>query len=123
VPGGFFAELFDLRAGYGPPVEDLPKPYEWGDEETARSRLEGLASHVDFERHAIEWVAESAEAFEEEQMATVPTYAAAKAALPADRFEEMRRETAAVAARWNSAEDGGLRLEWEYLVTVARKRG
>jgi hypothetical protein len=56
-------------------------------------------------------------------MDTVPTMAAARAGLPAERYEELRAEIAAFIADRNMAGDGSFRLEAEYAVIVARKPG
>ena len=35
----------------------------------------------------------------------------------------MARQTLELLARWNRADDGSLRIDSEYLIVVARKRG
>src|ERR671914_765808 len=49
-----------------PPEPDLVPSERWGDEATARERLEPLFARVEFERRAVEWTAESPEAFVKE---------------------------------------------------------
>jgi ubiquinone/menaquinone biosynthesis C-methylase UbiE len=123
VPGGVMADQFAIGRRYAPPQPDVPRSEEWGDEETARARLEPFASHVDYDRRTVEWRADSVEAFTENLMDTVPTMAAARAGLPAERYEELRAEIAAFTADRNMAGDGSFRLEAEYAVIVARKPG
>jgi ubiquinone/menaquinone biosynthesis C-methylase UbiE len=122
TPEGFTGELLELGRRFSPPPDDLPSPRDWGIEEIARSRLEGLASRVEAERRTLAWTAPSVEAFAE-QIETVPSYVAARATLPEADFEELRRETLALAQRWNGAADGAMSAESEYLLVVARKRG
>jgi SAM-dependent methyltransferase len=122
TPDGFFGELSALGQRFNPPPEGVGRPQEWGDEETARARLEGLASHVDVDRGAIVFTADTPEGLAAEFADNAPPYAAARAGLPAEQFDELVAETAELARRW--AEDGdGLRVEAGYLVVVARKRG
>jgi hypothetical protein len=78
---------------------------------------------VDYERHTVEWLAGSPEAFTENLIETVPTMAAARAGLPADRFEQLRSEIADFVNDRNMADDGSFRLVAEYAVIVARKPG
>ena len=122
TPDGFVGQVMALGQRYAPPAEGVPAPQEWGDEETARGRLEGLAGHVEVERAAIVFDNESPEAFAEEMASTAPSYAAARASLPAERFEQLCAETAQLARDWGGG-DGPLAIEAEYLVIVARKRG
>src|ERR687891_329636 len=49
TPEGFFGRLQVLVQGFAPLPDGLPLPQEWGDEETARARLDGLAGHVEFQ--------------------------------------------------------------------------
>jgi SAM-dependent methyltransferase len=123
VPDGFFAALFALGRSFLPPPPDAPLPHQWGDEATARSRLEGLASHVECERHTLHWTAASPEGFAAVEVDAAPTYAAAREALSEQQFDELIGQTVELAKRWNEADDGSVRIGADYLVTVARKRG
>jgi SAM-dependent methyltransferase len=123
VPDGVFARLFALARRFSPPPEGLPLPEEWGDEGTARARLEGLAAHVECERRTLTWTGASPEALEAELMETSPAYVAARQALTGEQFEELRAGTLDLLRELNAADDGSVRLETEYLVIVARKRG
>jgi ubiquinone/menaquinone biosynthesis C-methylase UbiE len=120
---GFFGELSALGQRFNPTPPGLGRPQEWGDEGTARSRLEGLAAHVEIERGAISFTTESPEALAAEFADNAPPYAAARAGLPAEQFEELVSATEELARRWGEGGDGGLRVEAGYLIVVARKRG
>ena len=123
VPGGVFAELFALGRRFAPGPAGAPKSEDWGDEATVHERLDGLAATVECARSVLSWTAESPEALVDELADSAPSYAAARQALPAERFEQLRAETLALARRHNSARDGTLRIDAEYLITVARRRG
>jgi SAM-dependent methyltransferase len=123
VPGGVMADQFEIGRRYGPPQPDVPRSEEWGDEETARARFDAFASHVDYERHTVEWRGDSPEAFTENLIETVPSMAAARAGLPADRWEQLRGEMADFVHDRNMADDGSFRIVAEYAVIVGRKPG
>jgi ubiquinone/menaquinone biosynthesis C-methylase UbiE len=120
---GALAELFALGRSFAPIDPDLLPSELWGDEAIARERLEPVAERVDFELHALRWTAESPEAFLAEFRESAPTMAAARRALPPERFEELSRLQLELLERWNAASDGSLLLEPEYVVIVARRRG
>jgi ubiquinone/menaquinone biosynthesis C-methylase UbiE len=120
---GFFGELSALGQRYNPTPAGLGRPQEWGDEATARERLEGLAARVEVDRGVIAFTADSAEALATEFADNAPPYVAARVALPAEQYDELIRETAELARRWGEPAEGGLRVEAGYLVIVARKRG
>jgi len=122
-PDGFFGALQLLGQRFTPPPEGVGRPQEWGDEATARARLEPLAARVECERGAVVLSAESAEALAAEFAGNAPPYVAAREALPEEQFDELIRETAQLARDWGTAADDGLHVEAGYLIVVARKRG
>jgi SAM-dependent methyltransferase len=123
TPEGFFGRLQALVQRFVPLPDGLPLPQEWGDEETARARLDGLAGHVEFERPVLTLTAASPEAYADEFAATAPTFAAAKARLGEQEADELRREIAELARSWSGGGDGPISIEAQYLLIVARKRG
>jgi SAM-dependent methyltransferase len=123
TPDGVMAEQFAIGRSFAPPDPDAPRSELWGDEATARERLGPHAAHVDFERHVIRWSGESPESFAEEFIASAPTTAAARRALPPERFEELRARLHEFMVSRNVATDGSLLIEAEYVVIVARRRG
>jgi hypothetical protein len=86
-----------------------------------RERFEGLAARLEMERHSLVWEGESAEALVAEMAAGTPPMAAAKEALPPERYDDLMSEQVELVRRWGG--DGPLRIETDYIVTVARKRG
>jgi len=117
------AEMFGIGRRFAPLDPDQPPSERWGDEATARERLEPHASRVEYERRQLAWQAESPRAFLEEFSASAPTMAAARKGLPPERFEELTALMGQMLERNNESGDGSLRLEAEYAVIVARKRG
>jgi ubiquinone/menaquinone biosynthesis C-methylase UbiE len=123
APEGVMAEMFGIGRRFAPLDPDQPPSELWGDEATARERLEPLASRVEYERRQLVWQADSPQAFLDEFIATAPTLAAARQALPPERFEELSALMGDLIERNNRSGDGSLRLEAEYAVVVARRRG
>ena len=123
TPDGGMAELFEIGRQFTAPDPDQLPPERWGDEATARERLEPHAAHVELQRHALKWTADSPQAFLEDFRGSAPTMEAARRTLPGDRFEELSRLQLEVIERWNAASDGSLLLEPDYVVILARRRG
>ena len=88
-----------------------------------RARLDGLAARVECERRTLTWIADSPQSLEAELSESAPASVAARERLTAGAYAELRALTLDLLERHNRAGDGTLRLEAEYLITVARKRG
>ena len=123
TPDGVMAEMFGVGRRFAPLDPDQPPSEAWGEEATARERLEPHAARVEYERRQLVWQAESARAFLDEFTASAPTMAAARAGLPPERFEELIALMGEMLGRNNAADDGSMRIQAEYAVIVARKRG
>jgi SAM-dependent methyltransferase len=123
VPGTFTAELIAVGRKYAPADPDVPASEEWGVEETARARFQGLSASIEFGRRTLFQEAESAEVFLDEFAGTVPTFVAAREFLPDERFEGLMADTLEVVRKHAGDGSGPVRLESEYLLIVARKRG
>jgi SAM-dependent methyltransferase len=122
TPASFATAMFDIGRKYTPPPPDMPLPFEWGDEDVVRRRFDGLAATLQLQRVLLPWEAGSLEEFGKLLEAT-PPQSAARQNLPAEQYESMRAEQLELAKEWNSAQDGAVRIEAEYLISVARKRG
>jgi len=122
TPDSFASALFDIGRRYAPPPPDMPLAKEWGIEEVVRDRFEGLAATIDFRRGMLPWAADSFESLGARLEGT-PPQTAAKAGLPPDRYEAMQAEQLELAREWNAAPDGPVRIEAEYLISIARKSG
>jgi SAM-dependent methyltransferase len=120
---GFFGDLSALGQRFNPTPAGLARPQEWGDQATARARLEPLASHLEIEGGELTFTGDSPEALAAEMADSSPPYAAARAGLPPDQYEELIRDTVDLMRRWGTEDDDGLRVGVDYLIVVARKRG
>jgi SAM-dependent methyltransferase len=120
---GFFGDLSALGQRYNPTPAGLARPQEWGDEATARARLEPLASHVEIEGGTVTFTGDSPEALAAEMADSSPPYAAAREGLPSEQYEVLLRDTVDLMRKWGTEADDGVRVESDYLIVVARKRG
>jgi ubiquinone/menaquinone biosynthesis C-methylase UbiE len=122
TPESFASALFDVGRKYVPPPPDMPLAKEWGVEDVVRSRFDGHAASIDFQRRSLLWQTDSLSSLEARLEAT-PVQAAAKQNLPSEQYEAMQAEQLELARQWSSVADGQVRIEAEYLISVARKRG
>ncbi len=124
TPEGFQGQLFSRRGRYGPPLpEGVPAPSEWGREEVVRERFEGLAGTVELERRTVPFEAESPEALWSFFAENAGPAVVARKMLAADSYAEMREDGLALIREWNTAGDGSVVIDAEYLLVVARRRG
>ena len=66
---------------------------------------------------------DSPEPLPAEKADSSPPYAAAREGLPPEQYEELIRDTVDLMRRWGTDDEGRVRVESEYLIIVARKRG
>ena len=123
TPEGQVGELFRIMGRYlpAPPAYASPPPL-WGDEEHVRGLFAASPVELEFARGLNPWPFESAEhyvAFMETRYG--PTVKARDRLTAEGRWDECRAEIVAMAERRNEADDGGLLMQAEYLVTVGRK--
>jgi ubiquinone/menaquinone biosynthesis C-methylase UbiE len=118
---GYMGQMFEITRKYAPP-SDLPKALEWGAEETVRERFGDLAGSVEFQGLAVQWEADSPEDMMAGMEESVPPQVAAKQNMDPERYSAMREELVDLMRR-SGGGDGPLRIDAEYLLTVARKRG
>jgi SAM-dependent methyltransferase len=118
---GFQSEMFEALDRYAPnrPPE-LPNPRDWGEEDVVRERFDGLAGSIQVEQRMLPWEFESFAA-----MATLFRDHGPRGLddLPDDKLGALVGELQTVVERWNSADDGSIRIGAEYTLVVARKRG
>jgi ubiquinone/menaquinone biosynthesis C-methylase UbiE len=122
-PESFPGRMFDVAAEYLPRPPGLPKPVEWGVEETARARLAPHAASVEIERRVLRWEDESPAAFLDRLEASAPTQVAAKENLAPADHRAMSEGIIRLAEEFNRSTDGSLAIDAEYVLVVARKRG
>lgn len=122
TPASFASELFSVTRRYVPAPADLPLSQEWGEEATVRERFDGLAASIEFRRMSLPWAAGSPEELLR-RMDDAGPQVAARENLSPEQYERLRAEALELTERRNAADDGSMRVESEYLQTVARKRG
>jgi SAM-dependent methyltransferase len=118
---GFQSEMFEALDRYAPnrPPE-LPNPRDWGEEAVVRQRFEGLAGSIAVESRMLPWEFDSfgamAALFRDHGPRGLEE-------LPEEELAALVGELQALVERWNSADDGSVRIDAEYTLAVARKRG
>jgi len=121
VPDGTAREIFEIGRKYAPP-SDAPTHDQWGVEDTVRERFGPYANTIEMERRVLQFAADSPEAFVEHMERHSPMQVAAKEAMPADTYTQMRGDFVDLVRGWAGG-DGAFSVDAEYLVVVARKRG
>jgi SAM-dependent methyltransferase len=121
TPESALVKLFSVARRYQPIPPDMPSMEEWGNEETARERFDGLAGRVELERRSFAWEAESLDAMDA-MLADAPMSVAMRQSLDADTYEKLTAEQRQVAEGLIEG-DGPVRIDMEYLLIVARKPG
>jgi ubiquinone/menaquinone biosynthesis C-methylase UbiE len=122
TPGSKATEMFGIgrRHAPGPPPEHLSE--RWGEEDNVRAWFDGMANQLEMERRTLEWTADSPEEWVAFTERSAPPQAAARSAMPPEAYEAMRGEMLELARRWAGG-DGPVRVDVEYLLIVARRRG
>jgi 2-polyprenyl-6-hydroxyphenyl methylase/3-demethylubiquinone-9 3-methyltransferase len=122
TPDGLNGRVFRMMGEYAPRPEGIPAPVEWGTEDAVRKWFDGLAGTIEFDRRFVPLDFDSVEAllafFE-----NAGPQVAAKQALGPEIYDETRRRFREIVSEFNQADDGSVRIESEYLLVVARKRG
>jgi len=123
TPDGLNGRMFRTVAPHmPPPPAELQPPALWGDEDHMRGLMERPGVTLEFNRgHAVfefpsveDWLA-----YGEERLGPVVM---ARAALePQGKYDALRADMTRLYSEANTADDGSMRCEAEYLVTVARK--
>jgi SAM-dependent methyltransferase len=120
TPDGFNGRYFQLAARYAPPPPaDLSSPLDWGREEVVRERLTGS---ILVEPRFVRWSFADADEGFRFYAGTGPSLALEEA-LDEDLRGRLRREFAELVDRFNTATDGSVEIDAEYLLVVALRRG
>jgi SAM-dependent methyltransferase len=120
TPDGFTGQITALMGEYLPVPMGTDRPIDWGIETTVRGRLAPHSSGLSVTRGSITWEFASLERAVAWQEASFGALVAARAALPAQRYAELRERFVGLMAEWNRATDGTVRLPAAYLLVVAR---
>jgi SAM-dependent methyltransferase len=122
TPEGVVGQNFRTVSGHmPPPPPELKPPVTWGQEDHVRSLFADSGAEVSCELLTVEFRAESAPAFFEEDERLLGPTVMAKAALEAQgRYDALREDMLALYDRVNEADDGSFRANAEYLLTIVR---
>jgi SAM-dependent methyltransferase len=121
IPGSAVTEMFAVGRRYAAASPDQPQPEEWADEDTARERFEGLPVRLELERRTLVWDGDSPEALVDQLMELAPPWAAARQVLTPEQLDGARRELVEIAR--SGGGDGAVRLNTDYRLILAHKRG
>lgn len=120
TPDGVGGQMLSVMASYVPP----PPPYaspptRWGSEEHVRKLLGDHVSSLEFERHYVTFEEESAETWVDLMAESAGPLVRVKTTL-GEGWTELRQSLRRLFEDANTADDGTLRFEQEYLLTIAR---
>ena len=119
---GHTGKTFAVSAKYmPPPPEGVDGPLSWGDEATASERFEQHGATVEVTRGVVPWAFESIDVLERWAMENIPPMVVAKQLLPPDVFERFTQDHRELTEESNTATDGSVYYESEYLLLVATK--
>jgi SAM-dependent methyltransferase len=123
TPAGLIGALFKVLGRYLPaPPDFVSPPPLWGDENHVRELFAGTGVELEFVRGYNPWRFPSAEAFVAFMETNYgPTVKARERLEGEGRWAECRAEIVALAERFDSATDGSLLMQAEYLVAIGRK--
>jgi len=122
TPEGFSGAMLPTIGGYVPPPPDFAQsPLLWGSEEHVREMLEPQGLGLDFERQTVAIEDDSVEELVSMYEENFGPLVMARAVV-GDRWPDLRQDLARLFQEWNAADDGSVRIEAEYLVTVGRKQ-
>jgi SAM-dependent methyltransferase len=121
ITGSAVTEMFAVGRRYGGVPPDQTAAEEWADEDTARERFEGLPVRVEFERRTLVWDGDSPEELIDRMMSVAPPWTAIRQGLSPEQLDAARLELLEIAR--SAGGDGPVRLDTDYRLIVARKRG
>jgi SAM-dependent methyltransferase len=122
TPESLIGRSFRTSSAYlPPPPPELKPPVMWGVEQHVRNLFAGSGAELSFELRTVAFEGESAEAWLANDERVLGPAVMAKAALEQQgRYEELRSDMLALYEELNEADDGGFRIQAEYLVTLAQ---
>jgi ubiquinone/menaquinone biosynthesis C-methylase UbiE len=121
TPESFAGQQFAIGRKYAPSQPDQPLAVEWGAEETIRERFHGLTARVELDKRTLAMEAGTPEELVAKTFASAGSWENARRTLPRERFEAMEQE--AIELVRSRGGDGPVRIDNEYVVIVARRRG
>jgi SAM-dependent methyltransferase len=120
---GYIGRFWSIMGPYLPPPPDFASPPAgWGRREHVEKLLAGYPVDLTFERYALDFEADSAEAFIDMLADFYGPLLQARTKLSADgRWDTLRNELIVLSTELNTASGGGFRAPSDYLITLARK--
>jgi ubiquinone/menaquinone biosynthesis C-methylase UbiE len=104
-PEGNFGRMFSTIASHLPaPPEGFQPPPLWGSDDHVREIFEGTGVELELEPTAVEFVAESPEAYLEEIERVLPPIVMARQNLPPDQWDALRADLSKLYAETNESE-------------------
>lgn len=122
TPEGANGQMFKTVGSHmPPPPPELKPPTMWGNDGYMRELFGPLGVELSFDRANVVFEGESPEAWVEYNERVLGPMVMARAALePQGKWQALRDDLVELYRRNNLATDGSLRVEAEYLVTIAR---
>jgi SAM-dependent methyltransferase len=121
TPDSFQGRMFGIFTGFVPNPEGVRPAVDWGRDEVVRERFDGLAGTVNTEIRTLPLAFESIDAGADWFETNAPM--TKHPALTESDKAELGVALRDLMAEMNSAEDGSVLIEGEYLLVVARRRG
>ena len=123
TPDGFNGRFFAMARRFAPaPPPELPDPLDWGHEEIVRERFAHLAGSLLVEPRIVRWSFADGDEAHRFFADTGPS-ASLMEMLDEDGRRRFRDDFVALVDEWNTAGDGSVEIDAEYLLVVARRRG
>lgn len=120
-PEGNFGRMFRTIASHLPaPPEGFQPPPLWGTKEHVREIFEGTGIDLDLEPTAVEFTAESPDAYLEEMERDLPPMVVARANLQPDKWDALRSDLRTLYVETNESESA-FSAPQEYLLTKGVK--
>lgn len=118
-PGGYLARLSGVLVGYSTtPAPTFPSPFLWGDPTEVRRRF-AAAAGLEIEPRTLTLRYESLDEWRRKFAAANPPIRAMEQILPPEAYARLIEQCRALVAEMNTATDGNVTLESDYLVVVA----
>ena len=120
---GYIGRFWSIMGPYLPPPPDFASPPAgWGRREHVEKLFAEYPVDLTFERYALDFEFDSAEAFIDMMADFYGPLLQARAKLSADgRWDTLRNELIVLSTELNTASGGGFRAPSDYLITLARK--
>jgi ubiquinone/menaquinone biosynthesis C-methylase UbiE len=121
IPEGNFGQMFRTIASHMPaPPEGFQPPPLWGKEDHVREIFEGTGIDLDLGPTAVEFTADSPEAYLEEMERDLPPMVMARANMESDKWDALRSDLQTLYAETNESESA-FSAPQEYLLIKGAK--